>query len=142
MKTGKKGLGLIKSFEGLKLTAYLCPANVWTIGYGSTHGVREGDRLGSEAEAEELLARDLGQYEDAVNKYVTVDLTQEQFDALVSFTYNLGAGAFKGSTLLRFVNQKDFVGAADQFLRWNKAGGRVLAGLTRRRVAERELFLS
>jgi lysozyme len=139
MKTGPAGLHLIKTFEGLKLNAYKCPAGVWTIGYGTTKGVKPGQAI-TAAKAEELLAADLRKFEDTVNTSVAVPITQGQFDALVSLTYNIGSGAFRASTLLRKLNAKDYAGAAEQFPRWNRAGGKVLAGLTRRREAERKLF--
>jgi lysozyme len=139
MKTGQAGLHLIKTFEGLKLSAYLCPAGVWTIGYGTTKGVKPGQAI-TAAKAEELLAADLRKFEDTVNTAVAVPITQGQFDALVSLAYNIGSGAFRASTLLRLLNAGDYAGAAKQFDRWNKAGKKVLAGLTRRRAAERQLF--
>ncbi|MGJ3251504.1 MAG: lysozyme [Elainellaceae cyanobacterium] len=135
-----KGLRLIKSFEGLRLEAYLDPVGIWTIGYGTTSGVRPGMEI-TAAEAEDLLKRDLRRFEAAVSRNVKVPINDDQFSALVSFTYNVGEGALASSTLLKLLNQGDIRGAADQFLRWNKAGGRVLAGLTRRRKAERALFL-
>jgi lysozyme len=139
MKTGPAGLHLIKTFEGLKLNAYRCPAGVLTIGYGTTAGVKPGQAI-TAAKAEELLAADLRKFEDTVNTSVAVPITQGQFDALVSLAYNIGSGAFRASTLLRKLNAKDYAGAAEQFPRWNRAGGKVLAGLTRRREAERKLF--
>lgn len=142
MKISDKGLKLIKDFEGLKLTSYLCPANVWTIGYGSTGPhVKEGMTI-TEQEAEDLLKEDVSKFEDCVNQAVEVDLTQEEFDALVSFSFNVGCGAFMGSTLLRLLNAGNKQAAAQQFPRWNKAGGKVLAGLTRRREAEKALYLA
>lgn len=141
MKISQAGLDLIKEFEGFEPEAYLCPAGIWTIGYGHTGDVSEGQTV-TEEEAEELLRQDVAFAEDAVTDYVEGDLTQGQFDALVCFVFNIGAGAFRDSTLLRLLNQGDNEGAAEQFLRWNKAGGKVLSGLTRRREAERELFLS
>lgn len=136
----KHGLDLIKAFEGCKLTAYLCPAGVWTIGYGSTGPhVRKGLTITQDA-AEALLREDLERFERGVSTAISVPLTDNQFAALVSLAFNVGTGAFSGSTLVRKLNANDFAGAADQFARWNKAGGRVLAGLTRRRAAERALF--
>lgn len=137
---GDKGSQLIKMFEGLKLNAYRCPAGVLTIGYGHTKGVKEGDSISLE-EAERLFRKDIEIYEDAVVNAVIVPLNQNQFDALVSFTYNLGAGNLRSSTLLKKLNEGDYLAAADQFSRWNRAGGQVLAGLVRRRAAERDLFL-
>ena len=146
MKTSDKGIALIKEFEGCKLTAYQDSVGVWTIGYGWTQHVdgkpiRAGMTIKQET-AERLLKTGLVSYEGDVSRLVKVGLTQEQFDALVSFTYNLGARSLSTSTLLRKLNAGDYAGAADEFLRWNKAGGKVLNGLTRRREAERALFLS
>jgi len=143
--TGTKGIELIKSFEGLKLNAYICPAGVPTIGYGTTRVNGQPVQMGSvitESQASGYLKSDLQQFESAVNAAVKVPLTQNQFDALVSFTYNLGAGNLRSSTLLKKLNASDYAGAADEFPKWNKAGGKELAGLTRRRNAERDLFLS
>ena len=146
MQTSDKGIALIKQFEGCKLTAYQDSVGVWTIGYGWTKPVdgkpiRAGMTIKQET-AERLLKTGLVSYENDVSRLVKVDLTQGQFDALVSFTYNLGARPLSTSTLLRKLNAGDYAGAADEFLRWNKAGGKVLNGLTRRREAERALFLS
>ncbi|MBE4892086.1 MULTISPECIES: lysozyme [Enterobacter cloacae complex] len=146
MQTSEKGIALIKEFEGCKLTAYQDSVGVWTIGYGWTQPVdgkpiRAGMTIKQET-AEHLLKTGLVSYESDVSRLVKVGLTQGQFDALVSFTYNLGARSLSTSTLLRKLNAGDCAGAADEFLRWNKAGGKVLNGLTRRREAERALFLS
>ncbi len=146
MQTSEKGIALIKEFEGCKLTAYQDSVGVWTIGYGWTQPVdgkpiRAGMTIKQET-AERLLKTGLVSYESDVSRLVKVGLTQGQFDALVSFTYNLGGRALSTSTLLRKLNAGDYAGAADEFLRWNKAGGKVLNGLTRRREAERALFLS
>ena len=146
MQTSEKGIALIKQFEGCRLTAYQDSVGVWTIGYGWTKPVdgkpiRAGMTIKQET-AERLLKTGLVSYENDVSRLVKVDLTQGQFDALVSFTYNLGARSLSTSTLLRKLNAGDYAGAADEFLRWNKAGGKVLNGLTRRREAERALFLS
>ena len=135
------GLRLIKSFEGLRLKAYQDAVGIWTIGYGSTRGVKSGMAI-TEAEAERLLKEDVRRFEQAVNSAVKVPINDNQFSALVSFSFNVGSQALRSSTLLRLLNQRDYSGAANQFPRWNKAGGRVLAGLTRRRNAERALFLS
>jgi len=153
MKLSPNGERLIKSFEGLRLAAYRDVAGVWTIGYGSTRyhdgrPVKPGDKLSSAVQASAIFVNTLDQYEDAVNSYVKVPLTQNQFDALVSFTYNEGTFALKESTLLRKLNTKDYAGAADQFLVWNKitdpkTGRKVECDtLTGRRKAERHLFLS
>lgn len=146
MQTSDKGIALIKQFEGCKLTAYQDSVGVWTIGYGWTQPVngkpiRAGMTIKQET-AERLLKTGLVSYESDVSRLVKVGLTQGQFDALVSFTYNLGARSLSTSTLLRKLNAGDYAGAADEFLRWNKAGGKVINGLTRRREAERALFLS
>ncbi|MEG4044479.1 lysozyme [Microcoleus sp. Pol17_C1] len=140
MTINQDGLDLIKSFEGLYLDAYLDPVDIWTIGYGHIQGVYEGMTI-TEVQAEELLRKDLAEFEGYVSKAVQVSINDNQFSALVSFTFNLGAGSLFESTLLKLLNQGDFHGAADQFPRWNKAGGQELPGLTRRRNAERALFL-
>jgi GH24 family phage-related lysozyme (muramidase) len=143
-KTGQRinaeGLKLIKDFEGLRLEAYICPAGVPTIGYGSTAGVKMGLSITVD-EAEALLIKDLERFEAAIRSAVTVPLTDNQFSSLVCFSFNVGTGAFRDSTLLRLLNQGDYQGAADQLLRWDKAGGKSLPGLQRRRQAERALFL-
>ncbi|NJM99332.1 MAG: lysozyme [Phormidesmis sp. RL_2_1] len=140
-RTNANGLLLIKSFEGLRLQAYRDAVGIWTIGYGTTRGVRAGQRI-SEAEAEKFLQEDLLRFEKAIHEAVTVPVNDNQFSALVSFTYNVGSGAFRSSTLLQMLNKRQDVRAVgDQFPRWNRAGGRVLDGLTRRRKAERALFL-
>ena len=145
MKTSSNGTALIREFEGFVASAYLCPAKVWTIGIGTTvypNGtkVKKGDKC-TQAQALEYLQHDLKSFEKTVNDSVKVPLSQNQFDALVSLSYNIGSGAFKNSTLLKKLNAKDYVGAADQFHVWNKGGGKVLKGLVRRRDAERALFL-
>jgi lysozyme len=143
-KTGDSGKKLIKDFEGFRASAYICPAGVLTIGYGTTRingrPVKAGLKITTD-EADQFLEEDLKVFEDVVNNSVSIEITQNQFDALVCFVYNVGSGNFKKSTLLKLVNSGDLSEAADQFLRWNKAGGKVLSGLTRRRKAERELFL-
>ena len=146
MQTSEKGISLIKEFEGCKLNAYQDSVGVWTIGYGWTQPVdgkpiRAGMTIKQET-ADRLLKTGLVSYESDVSRLVKVGLTQGQFDALVSFTYNLGSRSLSTSTLLRKLNAGDYAGAADEFLRWNKAGGKILNGLTRRREAERALFLS
>ncbi|EPV2527008.1 TPA: lysozyme [Enterobacter hormaechei] len=146
MQTSEKGIALIKQFEGCKLTAYQDSVGVWTIGYGWTQPV-DGKPIRArmtikQETAERLLKTGLVSYESDVSRLVKVGLTQGQFDALVSFTYNLGARSLSTSTLLRKLNAGDYAGAADEFMHWNKAGGKVLNGLTRRREAERALFLS
>lgn len=143
-KTSERGKDLIKEFEGFRATAYLCPAGVWTVGYGTTringNKVQPNTRITTE-EADVFLEQDLKQFEDVVNNRVIVQLTQNQFDALVSFVYNVGVGAFQKSTLLKKLNVGEYDSAAEQFLRWDKVGGQKVTGLTRRRKAEQELFL-
>lgn len=144
MKTGKEGKNVIKMFEGFSAFPYLCPAGVLTIGFGTTrvngNPVSKNHRVTVD-EANVLLEQDLKSFEKSINSLVKVELTQNQFDALVSFVYNLGAENFKKSTLLKKINASEFEEAAEEFLKWNKAGGKVLPGLTRRREAERTLFL-
>ena len=140
MQVGKKGIELIKEFEGLRFKSYLCPAGVWTIGWGHTRTAKEGQVITIE-QAEKLLIADLRDFESTVNAFVKVDLTQNQFDALVSFAFNVGSGAFRGSTLLKKLNSGDYQGASEEFPRWNKADGRVSIGLQKRREKERQLFL-
>ena len=142
MKTSAAGLDLIKGFESYSATAYLCPAKVLTIGYGHTGSdVKPGMRI-TVQRGMELLAQDVNRFERAVNRLVTVPLTQGQFDALVSFAFNVGegAGGLQTSTLLKKLNARDYAGAAAQFNLWNKSKGKVLAGLVRRRAAERKMF--
>jgi len=140
MKTSKKGIELIKKYEGLKLKAYKCPAGVWTIGYGHTKNVKQGDVI-TEVQAEILLIYDLNDFENCIKKNVRIPLTQNQFDALVSFCFNVGCGNFLKSTLLKKLNEGKIAEAAKEFMKWNKAGGKELAGLTKRRQEEMELFL-
>lgn len=146
MKTSDKGIEFIKEFEGFESNPYLDAVNVPTIGYGSTRypdgtRVKMTDKPISEAEAVKLLADTLVEYETSVLHLVEVDLEQHEFDALVSFAYNLGASNLERSTLLKKLNQEDFKGAADEFLKWTRAGGIILPGLVRRREAEKEMFL-
>lgn len=146
MRTGNDGLDLIKGFEKLELKAYFDAVGVPTIGYGHTRTVTAIDvkqgRTITEAQANEFLEDDVNGAEEAVERGVETSITQRQFDALVCFTFNVGNSAFLKSTLLQKLNAGDYMGAANQFLRWNKAGGQVLRGLTRRREAERKLFIS
>lgn len=139
MKISQEGLSLIKKFEGLELTAYQCSAGVWTIGYGHTKGVQEGDEW-SESHANDMLELELEEYEGYINDCVEVSLSQNQFDALVSWVYNLGPANLKSSTMLKVLNLGDFPKVPEQIKRWNKAGGKVLQGLIRRREAEALLF--
>jgi lysozyme len=143
MKTSNNGLSIIKHFEGLKLEAYLCPAKVVTIGYGTTRINGKPINLGTKItveEAERLLKEDLKAFEAAVTRHTTVELNQNQFDALVSFVYNVGEGNFRSSTLLKLLNSGNYEGASEQLLRWTRANGQVLPGLVRRREAEKRLF--
>ena len=139
MNIGNKGLEMIKHFEGLELEAYKCAAGVWTIGYGHTKGVQDGDVI-TEQQADDMLVEELKEYENYINTLVTVELNQNQFDAMVSWVYNLGSSNLKASTLLKVLNAGNYEGVPEQIMRWNKAGGRVLEGLTRRRQAEADLF--
>lgn len=139
MNISQEGLSLIKKFEGCELEAYKCAAGVWTIGYGSTKGVKQGDTI-SQEDADKLLLHEMKEYETYVNDMVNVDLTQNQFDALVSWVFNLGPANLAASTLLKVLNAKDYEGVPAQIKRWNKAGGKVLQGLIRRREAEALLF--
>lgn len=144
MKTSDKGIALIKEFEGCRLTAYPDPGTggePWTIGYGHTGGIKKGDVI-TQAQADEYLRADLVKFEGGVTKLVTTSLTQGEFDALVSFSYNNGLGNLKTSTLLRKLNAGDKPGAANEFPRWCHAAGKEMPGLVRRRAAERALFLS
>lgn len=140
----KATLELIKSFEGLELKAYKDAVGVWTIGYGHTAMagglVPTAGMTITKEQAEALLLKDLKKYEDAVHRFIRVPLTENQYGALVSFTYNLGPGNLEKSTLRKKINAKDYKGAAQEFLRWDRAGGKVLRGLTRRREAEKALY--
>lgn len=139
MKTSSNGVSLIKSFEGCKLKSYKCPAGVWTIGYGHTAGVKKGDIITQE-QADEYLRNDLVEYEKAVMKYDSIyHFNQNQFDALVSFTYNCGAGNLKNLTQS---GKRTLAQISAKLLLYNKAGGVVLRGLQRRRAAEKELFVT
>lgn len=140
MKPSERGLALIRQFEGLRLSAYRCAAGVPTIGWGTTKGVKMGQTI-TRDEAGRLLCEDAQRFADHVAALVKVPLNQNQIDALVAFVYNIGPHAFGKSTMLKLINQGLLDDAANQFLRWNRAGDQVLAGLTRRRIAERELFL-
>ena len=136
-----KGLDLIKRFEGFSRTVYFCPAGYPTIGYG--HVVKDDEDFSAgidEAQAEELLRQDAQIAELAVLRLITVPLTDGQFDALVSFTYNLGGGALQRSTLRRKINREEHAEVPEQFMRWVWAGGRRLRGLVRRRAAEAGLY--
>lgn len=147
MKSSRNAIELIKMAEGFKSQPYLCPANVPTIGYGSTRyadntPVKISDKPITVAQAEELLLATLAkEYEPAVNRYVRVVINQNQFDALISFVYNLGIQALRTSTLLRLVNENKFIAASSEFKKWIWANGKKLPGLIIRRERERLLFL-
>ena len=139
MQLSNKGHDLLKYFEGCELEAYQDSVGVWTIGYGHTKGVHEGMVITQE-QAEQMLLEELKEYEGYVEDMVEVELTQEQFDALVVWVYNLGPTNFKNSTLLKRINEGNFEDVPYQMKRWNKAGGKVLLGLERRREAEAKMF--
>ena len=140
-RTGDRGIQLICQFEGLRLERYRDAVGLWTIGYGHLILKEELTKI-TTGEAKDLLRKDLKRTEDGVKKLLNNASTQNQFDALVSFAFNLGVGNLKQSTLLKKFHAGDIQGAALQFKSWNKAGGKVLTGLTRRREAEMKLFLS
>ncbi len=145
MKTSPNGLQLIRKYEGYKSTPYRCPAGLYTVGYGHVIGnglqlPDEWNRTLSLGEINELLRTDLARFERGVLRYCPVYLTQSQFDSLVSFSFNLGVGVLQRSTLRQKLNRGDYDGAAKVLLKYNKAGGVVLKGLTRRRQAEYRLF--
>ena len=145
MKISPKGLELIKEFEGFSANAYLCPAKIPTIGYGNTfyadgRKVKLGEQI-SKTDALELLEKVVNKdFADKIFPAIKVPVAQNQFDAMCSLAYNIGVGNFLKSTLLKKVNAGDFVGASEEFLRWNKAGGKELLGLTKRRKREFDLF--
>jgi lysozyme len=141
VKCSQEGLELIKKFEGCKLKSYKCPAGVWTIGYGHTEDIKEGDIVSPE-EANKLLRADVFKFEEYVTDNVMVNLTQNQFDALVAWTFNLGVGNLRNSTMLKKLNNADYTSVPFEMKRWNKAGGKTLDGLVRRRQAESLLFES
>lgn len=148
MRTSPRGIALITQFEGLRTKAYLCPAGVWTIGYGHTGaGVQEGQVI-TAAQAEGMLAADLKTYETCVNECVTYKMQQYEFDALVSLVYNIGCAAFRRSTLRRILNREATTPAAswikevsDAWSKWNKIGKVTSKGLARRRAAEICMFI-
>jgi lysozyme len=146
MKISRAAINLIKKYEGLRLNAYRCSAGVWTIGYGHTSAagapeVTPGMKI-SKQEAEDIFEKDIQQFAKGVENLIKVSVSPNQFGAMVSLAFNIGLSAFKKSSVLRFVNQKRFDDAADAFLLWNKAKGKVLKGLVRRRAEEAELFSS
>ena len=139
MKTSEEFKTLIKTFEGCNLEAYLDAVDVPTIAYGRTKDVKIKD-ICTQQQAEDWLEEELVEYEGYVNEAVKVELTQPQFDSLVSWTYNLGPSNLNRSSMLRVLNTSDYDNVPEQIMRWNKAGGRVLPGLVRRREAEAEMF--
>lgn len=141
MNISENGINLIKRFEGCRLKSYRCPAGVLTIGYGHTGSDVSNGMVISQEKAENMLKTDLIVHCNNVSKLVKVPLTQNQFDALVSFEFNVGYGALSTSTLLRLLNQGKYTEASKQFERWVYAGGKPLEGLKKRRLAEKELFL-
>ncbi|EAB1772009.1 lysozyme [Salmonella enterica subsp. enterica] len=140
MKASDNGRAFIRAREGVKLAAYQDGGGVWTIGYGHTRGVKQGQVINHE-QADEFLDSDLRQVESCISKRVTVALNQNQFDALVSFVFNVGRQAFSDSTLLKKLNEGNYRAAADQFTRWVYDNDQFVQGLYNRRVAERDLFL-
>jgi len=142
----RAGANLVRHFESCghaagpdRYTSYQCPAKVWTIGWGTTRNVHKG-MVWSTAQCDAAFMEDMREFESHVKRLVKVPLAQWEYDALVSFVYNVGAGALQKSTLLKKVNSKDMQGAALEFHKWNKANGKVLAGLVRRRACEALLF--
>ena len=147
----ERGIEIVKSFEGLALRPYVCAGGVNSVGYGATRSSTGGPidldmepimEAEAEAEAETLLIRDLENSEGWVSRLIKTALTENQYSALVSFTFNVGAGALQRSTLRMKLNRSEYQGAAEEFPKWRMAGGRILAGLVRRRAAERTLFLA
>lgn len=139
MQINLRGIALIKEYEGLGLKAYICPAGYWTIGYGHTATTKPGQFI-TEEEATRLLYADVRHAENAVNGRVKVSLNSNQFSALCSFVFNVGLGNFTDSTLLKLLNRKWYTQVPAQLVRWNRAGGQILNGLTRRRAAEGTLW--
>lgn len=144
MKLSQRGIGLIKQFEGYSSKAYPDPSTggaPWTIGYGTTKGVKPGMIITAE-QAEKMLRDDVAKFESGVSSLITAPTTQGQFDAMVSLAYNIGLGNFGKSTLLKKHNARCYTCAADQFRVWNRANGKVMNGLTKRRAAERQVYMS
>lgn len=144
MKLSQKGIELIKQFEGYSSKAYPDPATggaPWTIGYGTTKGVKPGMVITAQ-QAEKMLRDDVAKFESGVSSLITAPTTQGQFDAMVSLAYNIGLGNFGKSTLLKKHNSRCYTCAADQFRVWNRANGKVMNGLTKRRAAERQVYMS
>lgn len=141
MNISQNGIELIKKFEGCRLEAYKCPAGILTIGYGHTGSeVHLGQKITQE-QAEKYLKQDITIHSNNVSRLVKAPLNQNQFDALVSFEYNVGYGNFTSSTMLKLLNQKKYTEAAAQFGRWVYANKKILQGLVKRRAAEKELFV-
>ena len=145
MQINEAGLDIIRAFEGFRAAPYLCPANVWTIGYGTTryeNGTRvtEDDPMVTEEEAGALLSNAAHKFGRVIDGLTPVDLTENQFSALVSFAYNVGTGNYRASTLRSKLLRREYEEAAAEFPKWRRAGGRILPGLVRRRAAERALF--
>tara|TARA_R100000654_G_scaffold13580_3_gene29529 strand:+ start:2265 stop:2708 length:444 start_codon:yes stop_codon:yes gene_type:complete len=139
MQISQEGLALIKKFEGCELEAYKCPAGVWTIGYGHTKDVKEGDKINKD-EANYLLQEEMIEFESYIDDMVEVELNQSQYDALCAWVYNLGPSNLGSSELLKVLNEGKYEEVPQQIKRWNKANGEVLTGLIRRREAEALLF--
>jgi lysozyme len=137
-RVNQDGVALIKEFEGLHLTPYLCPGRIWTIGYGHTRTVRAGMQITPE-QADQLLEEDLSLFERAISRLVTVPLSDNQFSALVCFAFNVGTGNLESSTLLRLLNRGWYEQVPAQLMRWNRANGEAFGGLARRRAAEGRL---
>lgn len=142
MEISQNGIDLIKRFEGCRLAAYRCPAGVWTIGYGHTGKDVYSGLMITQEQAEMLLKKDISAHANYVSRLVKVSLNQNQFDALVSFEFNVGCGNFGNSTLLKLLNQGRYIDAANQFARWKYTNGKMCLGLEKRRLAEKELFLT
>jgi lysozyme len=140
MKYSQSGLQLTERFEGCRLVAYQDQVGVWTIGFGHTRGVYAGMTC-TQAQAEQWLQEDTAICEQNVNQHVRISITQSEFDALCDFSFNLGCAALDGSSLLRLLNTGNFAGAAKAFEQWDHAGGKVVAGLLRRRLAEEAEFV-
>lgn len=141
MKISNKGIEFIKQWEGLKLVAYQDIGDIWTIGVGHTKDVSPGMTI-TMAQAEEFLRQDVAEFEEAIAHLIKVPLNQNQYDALISFSFNLGVGALTKSTLLKLLNKGDYTGAANEFIKWCRANGKIVEGLMRRRAAEKRLFIS
>ena len=141
MQINQEGLELVKFFEGFRERPYKCSAGVWTQGYGHTSNIKENSPVITEEQAEMWLRQDLRQAETAVHELIDVPLNINQFSALVSFTFNVGRGNLKTSTLRKLLNKGEFLEIPEQLCRWKKAGGKVLAGLVKRRLAEAQLFM-